>query len=120
MRKLSRAQLIAALLGIFLLASLAFAMGAGGGLGLPTSGSGGTYGQAASGGLSSASPTGPDTPVSSDDGASARPTISSDPPPALGGIRNFDQCAAAGYPVAESYPEQCRTPDGRLFVRVVN
>ncbi|PIP55521.1 MAG: hypothetical protein CO183_00815 [Candidatus Zambryskibacteria bacterium CG_4_9_14_3_um_filter_42_9] len=32
-------------------------------------------------------------------------------------ITNFEECAAAGYPVMESYPEQCRTPDGRLFVR---
>jgi len=31
-------------------------------------------------------------------------------------ITNFEECAAAGYPVMESYPEQCRTPDGRLFV----
>ncbi len=120
MRRVSRAQLIAVLIGIFLLASLAVAMGAGGGLGPPTSGSGGTSGQAASGSPSSALPTGPDTPVSSDDGTSAQPTIAWDPPPDFGGIRNFDQCAAAGYPVAESYPEQCRTPDGRLFVRVVN
>ena len=32
------------------------------------------------------------------------------------GITSFYECAAAGYPVMESYPEQCRTPDGRLFV----
>ena len=31
-------------------------------------------------------------------------------------ITNFDECAAAGYPIMESYPEQCRTPDGRTFV----
>lgn len=35
-------------------------------------------------------------------------------------ITNFDECAAAGYPIMESYPEQCRTPDGRIFVRVMN
>ena len=34
-------------------------------------------------------------------------------------ITNFKECAAAGNPVMESYPEQCRTPDGRLFVRDV-
>lgn len=34
-------------------------------------------------------------------------------------ITTFEECAAAGYPVMESYPEQCRTPDGRLFVREV-
>ena len=31
-------------------------------------------------------------------------------------ITNFDECAAAGYPIMESYPERCRTPDGRTFV----
>lgn len=33
-------------------------------------------------------------------------------------IASFEECAAAGYPVMESYPEQCRTPDGRTFTRV--
>jgi hypothetical protein len=31
-------------------------------------------------------------------------------------ITNFQECAAAGNPVMESFPEQCRTADGRLFV----
>lgn len=31
-------------------------------------------------------------------------------------INSFDDCAKY-YPVMESYPEQCRTPDGRHFVR---
>ena len=31
-------------------------------------------------------------------------------------ITNFQECVAAGNPVMESYPEQCRTPDGRVFV----
>ena len=61
----------------------------------------------------------PDSPVSSDDSPRPSPTSVTDPQPAFSGIRNFEQCAAAGYPVMESYPEQCRTPDGRLFVRVV-
>lgn len=30
-------------------------------------------------------------------------------------ITNFEECAAAGYPVMESYPRQCRTPNGTLF-----
>lgn len=30
-------------------------------------------------------------------------------------ITNFKQCAGAGYPVMESYPRQCKTPDGRKF-----
>jgi len=34
-------------------------------------------------------------------------------------ITTFEECAAAGNPVMESYPEQCRTPDGRLFVHEV-
>ena len=34
-------------------------------------------------------------------------------------VTSFDECAAAGYPIMESYPEQCRTPDDRTFVRVV-
>ena len=62
----------------------------------------------------------PDAPVSSDDKPAPPPAIVSDPPDAFTGIRNFEQCAAAGYPVMESYPEQCRTPDGRLFVRVID
>ncbi len=31
-------------------------------------------------------------------------------------ISNFDECADAGYPIMESYPRQCRTPDGKLFI----
>ena len=34
-------------------------------------------------------------------------------------INSFEECAVAGYPIMESYPEQCRTPDGRLFVREI-
>ncbi|MBI5645262.1 hypothetical protein HY970_04185 [Candidatus Kaiserbacteria bacterium] len=30
-------------------------------------------------------------------------------------ISTFQECKAAGYPVMESYPEQCITPDGRSF-----
>lgn len=32
-------------------------------------------------------------------------------------ISNFDACAAAGFPVMDSYPGQCRTPDGRSFTQ---
>ncbi len=35
-------------------------------------------------------------------------------------VTNFEECAAAGYPIMESYPEQCRTPDGRTFVRDIS
>jgi len=33
---------------------------------------------------------------------------------AVQGINSYDECVA-GYPVMDSYPEQCRTPDGRNF-----
>lgn len=35
-------------------------------------------------------------------------------------VTSFEECAAAGYPIMESYPEQCRTPDGRTFVRDIS
>jgi hypothetical protein len=35
-------------------------------------------------------------------------------------INSFEECAAAGYPIMESYPEQCRTADGQLFVRDIS
>jgi hypothetical protein len=31
-------------------------------------------------------------------------------------VRNFAECVAAGYPVMESYPRQCRVPGGPTFV----
>ena len=34
-------------------------------------------------------------------------------------VSSFEDCVAAEYPVMESYPRQCRTPDGRLFVEDV-
>ncbi len=30
-------------------------------------------------------------------------------------VLSFEDCAAAGYPVMESYPRQCNTPDGRHY-----
>lgn len=35
-------------------------------------------------------------------------------------IESFEECAAAGNPVMESYPRQCRTSDGRLFVEEIS
>lgn len=35
------------------------------------------------------------------------------------GITNYEECAAAGFPILETYPEQCKTLDGRTFVRIV-
>ncbi len=34
-------------------------------------------------------------------------------------IATFAECKDAGYPIMESYPEQCSTPDGRTFVNEV-
>src|SRR3989344_2213113 len=34
-------------------------------------------------------------------------------------VTNFKECAAAGNPVMESYPRQCRSADGQLFVEEV-
>lgn len=30
-------------------------------------------------------------------------------------INSFEECVSAGYPVLESYPRQCKTPDGKTF-----
>jgi hypothetical protein len=30
-------------------------------------------------------------------------------------ITNFDECAAAGYPIQDSYPERCSVPGGDTF-----
>lgn len=32
-------------------------------------------------------------------------------------ISSYEDCVAAGYPVLESYPERCMTPDGHSFTR---
>lgn len=34
-------------------------------------------------------------------------------------VNSFEDCEQAGYPVMESYPRQCRTSDGRLFVEII-
>ena len=34
-------------------------------------------------------------------------------------ITSFEECANSGRPVMESYPRQCRTSDGRLFVEEI-
>ncbi|MDO8514825.1 MAG: hypothetical protein Q7S50_04765 [bacterium] len=38
----------------------------------------------------------------------------------MASVSNFEECAAAGNPIMESYPEQCRAPDGRTFVRDIS
>lgn len=35
---------------------------------------------------------------------------------AIAKINSFEECKNAGYPIMESYPEQCKTPDGRNFI----
>ena len=39
---------------------------------------------------------------------------------ALASISSFEECRAAGYQIMESYPEQCSTPDGRIFTNTTN
>jgi hypothetical protein len=39
--------------------------------------------------------------------------------PVISEITSFEDCADYGYAVMESYPRQCRTPDGRLFVEEI-
>ena len=34
-------------------------------------------------------------------------------------ITNFEECASAGFPVGESYPRQCWTPNGKHFVEEI-
>jgi len=34
-------------------------------------------------------------------------------------IGNFEECVAAGYPVMESYPRQCRVPGGPSFTEII-
>ncbi len=34
-------------------------------------------------------------------------------------ISSFEECAAAGFPVMDSYPGQCRTSDGRSFTQEI-
>jgi hypothetical protein len=42
----------------------------------------------------------------------------SEPTPKSIIIETFEECEAAGYPILDSYPQQCQTPDGRTFTRV--
>ena len=37
----------------------------------------------------------------------------------IASINNFEDCKTAGYPILETYPEQCKTPDNRTFVRII-
>jgi len=35
-------------------------------------------------------------------------------------IKSFEECAAAGNPIMESYPRQCKTPDGKTFIEKID
>ena len=47
------------------------------------------------------------------------PPTNQTPPPFGRPPQNFLECAASGNPVMESYPRQCRTQNGQLFVEEV-
>jgi hypothetical protein len=32
-------------------------------------------------------------------------------------VTTYEECVALGYPVLETYPEQCKTPDGTVFIK---
>ena len=66
---------------------------------------------AACGPRESASPPAPSAPQS--------PPRPPPAPPAAPAIASFEACVAAGNPVAESYPRQCRTKDGHSFTEDV-
>jgi len=34
-------------------------------------------------------------------------------------VTSFEECVSAGYPAMESYPRQCRAPNGELFVESI-
>lgn len=34
-------------------------------------------------------------------------------------IGTFEECTKAGFPILETYPEQCRTPDGKTFTKKI-
>jgi hypothetical protein len=53
-------------------------------------------------------------PVRGEEGE-AEPTLSAE----IAAIDSFAACVEAGLPVMESYPRQCRTPDGRVFAEDV-
>ncbi len=35
-------------------------------------------------------------------------------------VTSFEQCEAAGYPILESYPRQCKTPEGKTFTSLTD
>lgn len=53
-------------------------------------------------------------------GTSVYFALNQQPSPSLSQITNFEECARAGYPVGESNPAQCWTPEGKHFVEEVS
>jgi hypothetical protein len=47
----------------------------------------------------------------------ATTTTQSDPK--LAAIKSFEDCAATGYPIAETHPRQCLLPDGRTYAEEI-
>lgn len=35
-------------------------------------------------------------------------------------VDSFEKCAQAGYPIMESYPARCATPDGQTFTQIID
>lgn len=35
-------------------------------------------------------------------------------------VNSFEDCIEAGFPIMESYPRQCRTPDGKNFTEILD
>lgn len=35
-------------------------------------------------------------------------------------INSFEECTKAGYPIMQTYPAQCRLPDGRNFTEPIS
>ncbi|MEY3784218.1 MAG: hypothetical protein RLZZ230_540 [Candidatus Parcubacteria bacterium] len=38
----------------------------------------------------------------------------------LNNVITFTECKNSGYPISETYPEECRTPDGVLFIQMID
>jgi len=45
-------------------------------------------------------------------------TVWQEPPVVNPPVSSFEECMTAGYPVMESYPRQCSTPDGQTFTEI--
>ncbi len=37
----------------------------------------------------------------------------------LSQITDFESCAKAGYPLMQTYPQICKTPDGKTFTQIL-